>query len=211
MNFTPGCRPIGLDTSATRCILSRKEDLIDFTPVKNTVLKGISSGSSIEGCGTICWKITDDLGDKISLHIHDSLNVPQAPMFLLSPQSVAQQTTHTNDGFHVKSQHGIFTFAGFQKTIYYNSDNNLPIFFTSTDLHTIPSSFSDTSSHTAALPSSTILDDNLLPLQCQILHKQLQLGHLHMTRIQDLAKQGVFGQHLISFLCPPSLQSLPTW
>jgi hypothetical protein len=197
MNFTPGCRPIGLNAGATSCILNHKEDFIDFTPVKNTVLKSISSDLSIEGCGTICWKITDDLGDEISLHIHDSLYVPQAPMCLLSPQSVAQQTTHTNDGFHVKSQHGIFTFAGFQKTIYYNSDNNLSIFFTSTDLHTIPSSFSDTSSHTEALLSSTILDDNLSPLQCQLLHKQLQLGHLFMTRKQDLAKQDVFGDHNI--------------
>jgi len=89
MNFTPGGRPICLDTGATSCISNRKEDFIQFTPVKDSVLKGISSGLSIEGCGTICWKITDDLGDEITLNIHDSLYVPQAPMCLLSPQSVA--------------------------------------------------------------------------------------------------------------------------
>jgi hypothetical protein len=59
-------------------------------------------------------------------------------MCLLSPQAVAQQTTNPSDGFHALGLKGTFTFAGFVKTIYYNSTNNLPIFFTSSDLSYSP-------------------------------------------------------------------------
>jgi hypothetical protein len=191
----PGGRPICIDTGATICISNNKADLIDFTPVSNTVVKGISSGLSIEGCGTICWEKKDDLGNEINLLIHNSLYVPQAPMCLLSPQSVAQQTNNKNDGFHVHYQHGIFTFASFKKTIFYNSTSNLPIFFTSTDLNAPPPPPYDISLTTAALLSSTALDDNLSPLQRPLLRKRFQFQHLHMTRIQDLAKLGIFGDN----------------
>ncbi len=104
----------------------------------------------------------------IYLHIRDSLYVPSAPMCLLSPQTIVQQTCNLLDGFHAKGSHGFFTFAGFHKTIHYNSKNNLPIFFTSSDLSHPPSSSytSSSESHTSCLCSEdNNLHDNLTPLQ----------------------------------------------
>ncbi len=60
--------------------------------------------------------------------------MPEAPMCLLSPQHLAQQTKHTSDGFHATSSSGILTFAGFHRTIPCNSTNNLPIFFLSSTI-----------------------------------------------------------------------------
>jgi hypothetical protein len=116
-------------------------------------------------------------------------------MCLLSPQSVAQQTNNKNDGFHVHYQHGIFTFASFKKTIFYNTTNNLTFFFTSTDLNAPPPPSYVVSLTTAALLSSTARDDNLSPLQRPLLCKHFRFEHLHMTRIQDLAKLGIFGDN----------------
>jgi hypothetical protein len=65
------------------------------------VLKGIGSSLHIAGTGTLCWKITDNNGDTIFLIIKNSLFVPSAPMCLLSPQTIAQQSSNILDGFHV--------------------------------------------------------------------------------------------------------------
>jgi hypothetical protein len=79
-------------------------------------------------------RLTDDSGNNISIDIHDSLSVPSAPMCLLSLQTIAQQTPNPIDRFHAKGIYGIITFSGHHKTIFYNSKNNLPIFFTSIEL-----------------------------------------------------------------------------
>lgn len=65
-------QPICIDTGASTRISNRKEDFINLTSTSNTVLKGISSGLQIEGSGTVCWNITTDDGNDISLHIHNS-------------------------------------------------------------------------------------------------------------------------------------------
>jgi hypothetical protein len=43
INFTPGGHPICVDMGTTSCISNRKSDFKDFTPLQNTVLKGILS------------------------------------------------------------------------------------------------------------------------------------------------------------------------
>jgi hypothetical protein len=115
MNFNPGGMPICIDTGASCCISNDKNDFINLSPSSDTVLKGISSGLRIDGSGMICWKITNDLGNEVSLHIHNSLYVPAAPMCLLSPQSVIQQTQKPNDGFQIYATRGVFTFSGFRR------------------------------------------------------------------------------------------------
>lgn len=37
--------------------------------------------------------------------------------------------------------------------------------------------------------------DNLTPSQCELLLHHCQFGHLHMTRVQTLAKEGLFGSN----------------
>jgi len=105
---------------------------------------------------------------------------------------VCQQTKLPSDGFQIYADKGVFTFAGYQKTIHYNQTNNLPIFFTSTNLAT-PSIPSDISPDIAAFMSSLNHTDNLSSTQRQLLYKHQQLGHLNMTRIQELARQGLLG------------------
>jgi hypothetical protein len=84
MNFTPRGKPICIDMGASSCISNNKTDFIDITPSSHTILKGIVSSLSIEGIGLICWKITNNNGDKISLHIHEGHYVLSAPICLLS-------------------------------------------------------------------------------------------------------------------------------
>jgi hypothetical protein len=107
-------QPICIDTGASCCISNQKHDFLTFAPSSSTVLKGIGSGLSIAGTGTIKWKILNDSGDEVTLHLHNSLYVPDAPMCLLSPQHMAQQTNLSSDGFHSKNKFGILTFGGLQ-------------------------------------------------------------------------------------------------
>lgn len=197
MNFNPGGYPICIDTGASSCISNNKSDFVNLHPTTNTVLNGVGSGLNIDGVGTLCWKFTNDNEDEISLHIQDSLYVPSAPMHLLSPQTIAQQTDNSLDGFHANGPHGIFTFAGFSKSIHYISKNNLPIFFTSSDFLSMNVSESSTHPHHSYLSTENVtLDDNLSSSQRKLLLKHHQIGHLHMTKIQQLAKDGIFGDHM---------------
>jgi hypothetical protein len=104
-----------IDTGASCSISNNKSDFLTFAPsTSSTVLKGIGSGLSILGTGTIKWKILNDDGDEISLHLHNCLYVPDAPMSLLSPQHMAQQTSSFSDGFNSQGKYGILTFGGFK-------------------------------------------------------------------------------------------------
>jgi hypothetical protein len=128
-----------------------------------------------------------------------------APMHLLSPQSILQQTKNNLDGFHVQAQKGIFTFSGFTKTIFYNSANNLPIFFTSTNLSTTPSP-TNISPETLAFLTSEEPYNILSSLQHKLLQRHQSMGHMHMNRIQRLAKQGFFGPNNVKLAnCDPPL------
>jgi hypothetical protein len=119
---------ICIDTGASCSISNNISDFITFAPSsQSTVLKGISSGLSILGTGTIQWTILNDDGDEVTLHIHNCLFVPDAPMCLLNPQHMAQITNCSTDGFHSKGSHGILTFSSFQRIVHYNHNNNLPI------------------------------------------------------------------------------------
>jgi hypothetical protein len=51
---------------------------------------------------TVKWTLLNDDGDEITIHLHNSPHVPDAPMCLLSPQHMAQQTTSSTDGFDCK-------------------------------------------------------------------------------------------------------------
>ncbi|MFN9983233.1 MAG: hypothetical protein ACK53Y_25115, partial [bacterium] len=68
-------------------------------------------------------------------------------MRLLSPQTVAQQTNLSTDGFLAKGLQGTLTFSGFTKTIFYHRNPNLPIFFTAPNL-------SDSSPHLSLIQIS---------------------------------------------------------
>jgi hypothetical protein len=204
LNFTPGGQPICVDTGASCCISNNKADFLELTPSKSPVLSGIASSLDIAGVGTICWNIINDAGDEIILHIRNSLYVPTIPINLLSPQHICQQTNCPNDGFIVQASSGILRFANHTRTIHYNPTNNLPIFFTASKIPStispqIPDTSNLTDSTVALLSSETInIDAPLTSTQRRLLLKHQQLGHLHMARVQELARSGVFGPSFTS-------------
>jgi hypothetical protein len=195
-------RPVCIDTGASCCISNNKDDFITFAPSSSTVLKGISSGLTIAGTGTIKWVFLNDDGDEVTINLHNSLYVPETPMCLLSPQHMAQQTISERDGFNSKGKHGVLTFAGHKRTIHYNSSNNLPIIFLAT---IFPSSINNnisTNNNPASLLSSTSLDhetpSTLSPSQRKLLNLHYKMGHLNIPQIQQFARDGLFGSHLTS-------------
>jgi hypothetical protein len=97
-------------------------------PMSNIKINGIASGLHVAGIGLLKWSIRDDENNEVDLYIKDALYVPQAPMGLLCPQQIAQQTRKPGDGFKALRNHGIFTFDGFHRTIPYDSRSRLPFY-----------------------------------------------------------------------------------
>ncbi len=100
-------------------------------------------------------------------------------------------------------------FPGHNKTIHDNSQNNLPIFFTST---TLPSTSSlSVKSSKEHLTSYLSLEtpsphETLSSTQSKLLLKHYQLGHLNMNKLQQLARDGFFGSSGKSLAnCEPPL------
>jgi hypothetical protein len=125
--FGTDIEPICIDTGASACISTVRTNFINLRPVTKLRINGIGTGLPIEGIGTLRWSIRDDNNTEIDLYIKDALYVPNAPMGLLCPQQIAQQTQHQGDGFNALSAHGILTFEGYTKTIPYDLKCRLPI------------------------------------------------------------------------------------
>ncbi len=186
-------RPICINTGASCCISNVKSDFIKFQESKSSVFHGISSGLSITGTGTLKWSINNDNGDEVIIHLPNSLYVPDAPMCLLSPQHMAKYTKHELDGFHSKENFSVLTFSGHQRTIHYNSTNNLPIIFLASDFSTVQHLESS-----CALYSSTTMtqhntnfhtNDPLSPSQRKLLNLHYKLGHHNMGQFNTLQEK----------------------
>jgi hypothetical protein len=117
MDYAPRSKAICIDTGASSCISNDRTNFISFSTVTDQVISGISSGLSVEGCGTLHWNIRDDDGNNIILHISDALYIPTIPICLLCPQQVAKQTGLASDGFTAGGTHGTFTYDGFTRTV----------------------------------------------------------------------------------------------
>jgi hypothetical protein len=107
-------------------------------------------------------------------------------------------TQHTNpdtDGFNSTGKFGILTFSGLQRTIHYNSANNLPIIFLASVFAT--SSTSETPhclySSNIDLNNETNTNDNLSSSQRKLLNIHYKLGHPNMIQLQQLAREGLLG------------------
>ena len=129
-HFDSDAYDICVDTGALSTCTPSKDDYIDgsYVPLTGATINGIASRLNVVGYGTICWVITDDNGDPIHVEIDRVLHIPDVPTRLLSPQQLVKQTNGTRNGFHVGAKNAVLTFGRFQKTVEYNSSNNLPIF-----------------------------------------------------------------------------------
>jgi hypothetical protein len=106
-NFDSDSERICIDTGASACISAVKENFIDMKHMNNVKINGIASGLQVEGIGLLKWHIRDDDNKEIELYIKDALYVPKAPMGLLCPKQIAQQTRKPGDGFKALRNHGI--------------------------------------------------------------------------------------------------------
>jgi hypothetical protein len=92
MTFGSDAENICIDTGASACISTLRANFINLRPVTKLQINGIGTGLPIEGIGTLRWALRDDKNREIDLYIKDALYVPAAPMGLLCPQQIAQQT-----------------------------------------------------------------------------------------------------------------------
>ena len=105
------------------------------------------------------------------------------------------------DGFNAKSTFGVLTFYGFTCTITYNGHNYLSIFFTSGNFvsNQNAKTISHKNTHIAALLASPPKEStaigseaNITKAQRRLLSKHRSMGHLNMTSMQKLARDGKF-------------------
>jgi hypothetical protein len=83
LHFGTDLECICIDTGASACISTRKENFVSIRQVDNLKINGIGSSLPVAGIGLLKWTIRDDTGNDIDLYVHDALLVPTAPMGLL--------------------------------------------------------------------------------------------------------------------------------
>jgi hypothetical protein len=125
--------PLILDTGASIGITSTKSDFIlPITPVQNTTLKGIASGLSIHGIGTVSYHILDDAKRPLKIIIPGVLYVPDSPCRLICPRQLLA-TSHDPTAFcSIHSDNIMLNLRGSHITVHYDAKTDLPI------LHTTP-------------------------------------------------------------------------
>jgi hypothetical protein len=175
-NFDTDAERICIDTGASACLSTKKENFISLKPISNVKINGIASGLQVDGIGLLKWSIRDDNNKEIDLFIKDALYVLKASMGLLCPQQIAQQTQKPGDGTHE-----IFTFDGFRRTIQYDNRSRLPIF------HTVEG----VSAYLANVaPAITPNPPNLSASQQLLLRWHNRLSHMSFGHLEHLARQG---------------------
>jgi hypothetical protein len=130
VSFATDVENICIDTGASACISTRKENFDNLQMIRNLKINGIGTGLPVKGTGRLKWPFRDDNGNEFDLYVHNALCVPKIPMGLLCPQQIAMQTGKAGDGFNVLGHAGILTVDGYKRTIPYDSRTRHPIFQT---------------------------------------------------------------------------------
>jgi len=178
-NFGTDTERICIDTGASACISTHRENFVTLTPVKKIKINGIGSGLPVEGSGLLKWPLRDDNNNEVDLYIQKCSICPKSSHGTLCPQQIAQQTKKPQEGFNALGQHGILTFDGFCKTVPYDVRSQLPIMYTVDGLQCYMTASSEPS-----LPPS----DNLTASQKLLLRWHYRLSHLNFQKLQDLAR-----------------------
>ena len=122
---------LGIDTFASACMSPTKSHFTDYVSESGTECKGIASGLSIVGRGTLNFRIDDDDGRTHEISIPNSVHIPDLPMVLIAPQHWAQ---NTDDGMTetTGATSTVIRFRGYSKTIPFNPRTNTPSFRSAT-------------------------------------------------------------------------------
>ena len=92
-----------IDSGASAHLWNRQKDFIYYCSLspqerKNDQVLGVSGGAvSPQGIGSIPLRIEDDLNDIHTMHLHDVLYLPEAPINIFVPQVFSQQCQAEGD------------------------------------------------------------------------------------------------------------------
>ena len=192
--------PVVIDSGASTSVTPFRDDFVDkMIPLKNETVDGITETASIEGVGTVEWKVFDDVGNPGTIRTF-AYFMPKAKIRLFSPQKYFQERKF--DGPCVLTRKGcLLTLEdGTKLSFDYDVFNNLPLG------KTRPPSTSALSSVLDPLPEgvnvNTLLhhecNQNLTRSQKDLLNWHWRLGHASQTRVQGLMrKHPVTGHQII--------------
>ena len=184
--------------SGTSCAVSNNElDFEYIQPIQDLELKGIISGlRQVKGISHVVWTFLDEFRNNTPVCL-TCLYVPGAPARLLLPQQLSEDASATNGAWIGKGDHAKAFYNGSCIKFQYDSDSNLPIawlapgietFIAFCSLATTEASNDDTLISLWMLPP-----DNLMDMQCKLLHLHHHFGHQSMTTIQEWAQTGYNG------------------
>jgi hypothetical protein len=108
---------------------------------------GISDGLKIVGKGTFKFLIKDDEGKQHTIHIKNSLYVPDMRRCLLLPQHWAQEAGDKQTWMEIKRQRPydcILNWKGGKTTIPHQPSTNVPVFYTASSLTCYGAAFAAT-------------------------------------------------------------------
>jgi len=123
--------PIILDTGASISISPYSTDFIgEIKPVQNITLKGIASGLTVTGIGTIQYTFQNDSNEHQQITLNQCLYVPQCSVRLLCPQQIENTTGFPDYGLNATASVPVLTVIGKRTTLRYDPTSNLPLLFT---------------------------------------------------------------------------------
>ncbi len=107
--FTPNESHIVIDTGTSITVTNCKMDSTTaIDPVQPAQLKGIASGLSIEGIGSIQYSFLTDDGSVQDVILHSVLYAPSCSVRLLCPRHLAESTMLPSDGFNSLCNNSVF-------------------------------------------------------------------------------------------------------
>jgi hypothetical protein len=134
VRFDSDSYPIGVDSHASRCMANKAHLFEDLRLNKDKgQVDGISEGLEIAGKGTFKFNIKDDRGRQHTIHIKNSLYVPDLRSCLLPPQHWVQEAGDKQIWMELKRQWPydcVLHWNGGKKTIPHQSSTNVPVFYT---------------------------------------------------------------------------------
>ena len=189
-----------LDTGASVSVSPNKEDFIgSIRPVQSTTLKGIASGLSVSGTGTVKYTCRDDRGEPLHITIPDTLYVPTCPVRLICPrqllaafkQPATCEITTTSITITTNTQ---------TLTVPYDATSRLPILWTSE----YPQAYLNLSTaKDSQSPSSPLFTTgNLTPAQIIKLKWHNRLNHVSFDQLTKWMRDGTIAAPAAVINCP---------
>ena len=204
-------KPFGIDPMASATISNNKDEFINLRPLSKTYLAGVGGKVPVEGQGTLCWTIEDDLGSLHNLEIRNAYYCSAAPLRLLCPQQWAAQREQTlgpdhNTSFTTKAQFSRLNWSTYSLTIPHDDKTNLPLWRTAPSYHKVAMNVS-----TPIIPSepAIVTDDEESDEDAEGTCENGQHKQIHFPFDQDArARQVIKDTHHVENLTNDQLELL---